>query len=92
MKSTVDSPFPQVTFVLDINPVKAQERLNKRRVKTGEFTNFDSMEIEFHQKVRGYFHQLREVFPERIEIIDADCSPNQVFGKVVSILQKRQLI
>ncbi|CAG8774971.1 34894_t:CDS:2, partial [Gigaspora margarita] len=33
-KKTIDLPFPDITFILDIDPQKAQERLKKRRLET----------------------------------------------------------
>jgi dTMP kinase len=38
-QKTINLPLPDLTFVLDIEPQKAQERLNKRKVETGEYTN-----------------------------------------------------
>jgi thymidylate kinase len=38
-KKTIDLPLPDITFVLDIDPQQAQERLKKRKLATGEYTN-----------------------------------------------------
>jgi len=38
-KKTIDLTLPDITFVLDIDPQRAQERLNKRKIETGEYTN-----------------------------------------------------
>jgi dTMP kinase len=38
-QKTINLPLPDLTFVLDIEPQKAQERLNKRKTETGECTN-----------------------------------------------------
>ena len=38
-KKTIDLPLPDITFVLDIDPLQAQERLKKRKLATGEYTN-----------------------------------------------------
>jgi len=38
-QKTINLPLPDLTFVLDIEPQKAQERLNKRKTETGEYTN-----------------------------------------------------
>jgi dTMP kinase len=38
-KKTIDLPWPDITFVLDIDPAKAQDRLKKRKLATGEYTN-----------------------------------------------------
>ncbi|CAI2171416.1 8199_t:CDS:2 [Funneliformis geosporum] len=35
-KKTIDLPLPDITFVLDIDPQQAQERLKKRKLATGE--------------------------------------------------------
>jgi len=39
MEKTINIPQPDITFILDIDPQKAQERLNKRKKETGEYSN-----------------------------------------------------
>jgi dTMP kinase len=36
---TINLPLPDITFILDIDPLQAQQRLNKRKLETGEYTN-----------------------------------------------------
>src|SRR4051812_33332113 len=36
-KKIIDFPMPDITFLLDIDPQKAQERLKKRKLETGEY-------------------------------------------------------
>lgn len=86
MKKTVGSPVPKFTFILDIDPVIAQARLDKRRQETGEYTNFDSAEVKFHQKIRAYFHEIKELFPNRVHLIDANRTPDEVFASVMKII------
>jgi thymidylate kinase len=38
-KETINLPIPDLTFILDIDSQKAQERLKKRKLATGEYTN-----------------------------------------------------
>ena len=38
-KKSIDLPLPDITFLLDIDPQQAQERLKKRKLATGEYTN-----------------------------------------------------
>lgn len=92
MKNTVNSPIPQATFVLDVDPLVAQKRLSGRREKNGEYTNFDSIEVNFHQKIRVFFNEIKKIFPERIHIIDANKSPDEVFSKVLEILKSKNFI
>jgi dTMP kinase len=89
MKSTVASPVPHFTFILDIDPAIAQERLNKRREETGEYTNFDSAEINFHEKIRVFFHKIKEMFPKRVHLIDANRTPDEVFASVMKIINNQ---
>jgi dTMP kinase len=36
---TINLPLPDITFILDIDPQQAQQRLDKRKLETGEYTN-----------------------------------------------------
>jgi dTMP kinase len=80
--------MPDLTFILDIDPLKAQARLNKRKIKTGEYNSFDALKLEFHQKVRKSYLKLKKLFPERILIIDAKKNENELLEEVQKIIQK----
>jgi dTMP kinase len=88
VKKTIDLPFPDITFVLDIDPRRAQERLNKRKKETGEYTNWDNLKLEFHHRIRNYYLELKKVFPERIYIINAEKSENEILEEVETIIKK----
>ncbi|CAG8477938.1 5225_t:CDS:2 [Scutellospora calospora] len=81
-QKTINLPFPDITFILDIDPQKAQERLNKRKVETGEYTNWDNLKLEFHQRIRNNYLKLKKLFPERIYIIDASKSENEIVEEI----------
>lgn len=87
-KKTIDLPFPDITFVLDIDPQQAQERLKKRKLATGEYTNWDNLELEFHHRIRNYYLELKKFFPERIHIINAEQSENEILEEVQTIIKK----
>jgi dTMP kinase len=38
-QNTINIPYPDLTFVLDIEPAQTQERVNRRRQETGEEPN-----------------------------------------------------
>ena len=65
---------------------KAQKRLEKRKSETGEYSNFDALKLEFHQKVRTGYLELKKLFPERILVIDAEKSENEVLEEVQEII------
>jgi len=88
MEKTIDVPRPDITFILDIDPQKAQERLNKRKKETGEYSNWDSLKLEFHQRIRNYYLELKEYFPERICVINANQSETEILTEVLDIIKQ----
>ena len=85
---TINLPLPDVTFVLDIDPIVAQERLKKRQEETGEYTNWDNLDLDFHQKIRSHYLELKTYFPERIIIIDANKSEEEIVTEVWETIQQ----
>jgi dTMP kinase len=82
-QKTINLPFPDLTFVLDIEPQKAQERLRKRKeAETGEYNNWDNLKLDFHQRIRNNYLKLKKIFPERIYVIDANKSEKEVTEEV----------
>jgi dTMP kinase len=88
MEKTINVPRPDITFVLDIDPQKAQERLNKRKKETGEYSNWDNLKLEFHQRIRNHYLELKKYFPERIYIINADRSETEILTEIRGIIKQ----
>jgi dTMP kinase len=87
-EKTINIPLPDITFVLDIDPLKAQERLNKRKEETNEYSNFDALKLEFHQKVRNSYLELKKIFPERIVFINAEQKEDKILAEVQAIINQ----
>lgn len=87
-QKTINLSLPDLTFILDIEPQQAQERLQKRRQTTGEQSNWDQLNLEFHQKIRNYYLELQKHFPERIIIIDANKSEKEIAIEVGEIISQ----
>jgi dTMP kinase len=87
-RETLGLFLPDITFILDIDPLQAQERLKKRRLETGEYTNWDNLNLEFHRKIRNYYLELRKYFPERVYVIDAHRSENEILIEVEEIIHQ----
>ncbi len=66
-QSLISSIMPDITFVIDIKPEIALERALAR----GDNNKFESMDMEFHNKVYQGFLRLSERFSDRIVKIDA---------------------
>jgi dTMP kinase len=89
-QETINLPLPDLTFILDIEPQKAQERLSKRKAEAGEYTNWDNLKLDFHQKIRDNYLKLKKIFPERIYIINASKSEEEVVEEVAEIIKQLQ--
>lgn len=87
-KKTIDLPFPDITFVLDIDPQQAQQRLKKRKLATGEYTNWDNLKLEFHQRIRNHYLELKKIFPERIYVIKADQKEEEILTEAQDIIEQ----
>jgi len=44
--------------------------------------------LEFHQKIRNHYLELKKVFSERICIINAERSENEILEEVQTIIKK----
>lgn len=75
---------PNLTLYLDIDPKVGLERGQKSK---GSHDQIEAENIEFHQKIRKAFHQIREKDPSRFQIIDASQSKEAVFKEAFSLIQ-----
>ncbi|MCG2882932.1 MAG: dTMP kinase [Candidatus Nanopusillus sp.] len=75
---------PDITFVLDIDPKIAMERINSRGKSLTSYEN-----IEFLKKVRENFLKLKEIFPEdNIIYINGEEKPEYILNKILNIIEK----
>lgn len=83
-KLVVGASQPDRTLILD-GPV--QDLLSRRRDR-GMSDVFESMPIEFHEKVREAFLDIASRNPERCRVIDAMQAPDDVLKAVLSKLHE----
>lgn len=69
---------PDVTFLLDLDLETMRHRRLRRVRPVGATDRMEELPIQFHQKVREGYLQLAREFPDRIKIIDAARSENEV--------------
>jgi len=87
-----DNLDPNLTLLLDIDPAVSLQRAKAATAKennTGD--RIEAEKINFHQQVRAGYLELahRE---ERIEVVDANQKPNNVFGQIKQILKERLVL
>lgn len=78
-----------LTILLDVPPEVACERMRRREAVTN--TAADRIELAgdaFHARLREGFHSLAAANPERIAVVDASGSPDEVWSEVCSQLKR----
>jgi len=75
---------PDITFILDVDPKIAVERINLRGKNITSYEN-----IDFLRKVRENFLKLREIFPnDNIIYINGEEKPEEILKKILNIIEK----
>lgn len=80
--------MPDLTFFLDISPREAFIR----KGGADEGDRLEQSGIAFHEKVYQGYLSLAKTFPQRIAVIDARQTAEEVFNQIVIELKKREII
>lgn len=78
----IEKTIPNLTLYLDIDP-----QIGLSRVKS-KYDRIESEKISFHQKIREGFLILAKKFPDRIKILDASLSKDEVFKNAMNYIEK----
>ena len=90
---SLDGFKPDLTIILDIDPVVGLERSGRRLaaeslgVKQTE-DRFENLEIEFHEKLRAGFLDIAMAEPKRCFVIDAAQSPMAVRDAIIARVEE----
>jgi dTMP kinase len=82
--------IPDLTILLDLDPAQVQARTDVSNDQSGlreEKTRFDAEEEEFHLRVREAFLILARLYPDRIKVLDASRSPQQIHEEIVALVK-----
>lgn len=85
----IEGLLPDLTLYFDLDPIIGLNRINKD--KDREINRLDLESTKFHEQVREGYLKLVEKF-DRIEVIDAEKNPNEVFDQVIKVLSKKEII
>jgi dTMP kinase len=84
-------PEPDGTILLDLDPEIGLERARRRNDASpaaGAEGRFEAEGIAFHKNVREAYLMLARRFPERIRVVDASGTPDEVFARIIPILDE----
>lgn len=73
---------PDLTFVFDVSTEVAQTRVGSEKDR------MESAGIEFHKKVRNGYLEIAKKEPDRVKVVDANNSIEQVFEDAKKIIDK----
>lgn len=73
---------PDITFVFDIDTETSMKRVGKEKDR------MESAGVEFHNRVRQGYLELAKQEPQRIKVIDATKSIEEIHDEVINILKK----
>jgi len=75
---------PWLTFLLDLD---VEEGLSRNR-DAGKVDRFEQETVDFHNLVRQGFHQIAREDPERVKVVDASRSKEEVSGEIIRIIEE----
>jgi dTMP kinase len=82
---------PDATILLDLEPAVGLERArcrNKTVPSAGREGRFEAENLSFHMDVRNAYLELAKLAPERVRVIPAWGTPDEVFSRIIPLLQE----
>lgn len=83
----IDGIMPDITFLLNIEKNIALERLKKRE---NTLDKYDNLDLEQRNKIFNSYLKLKDIFPDRIQIINASLSEEEVFAQIQKIFLSKK--
>lgn len=83
----IGSTMPDLTFFLNLSP---EEGLKRIKTRQRESDRLDNEKLAFHQKVYEGYQIINQKFPDRIVIIDARKSPDDIAEEIVTRIIKKK--
>ena len=82
--------IPNLTILLDLDASQVHSRTEVGNDQSGrreEQTRFDKEAQQFHQRVREAFLVLARLYPERIKVVDASRSPEDIHREITRLVE-----
>lgn len=86
----VDKTWPDLTLVLDLDPEIGLKRATLRNLEDGkakEEGRFEAEHISFHRKIREGYLTWAALNHDRMKVIDASSTPDEVFERITAAIQ-----
>ena len=73
---------PDLTLIFDLDIESGFRRAGLRQETAGQYDRFEAENRSFHQRVREGFLEIARQEPERVKVINAEGTPEEVAGRV----------
>lgn len=84
----VQHRVPDLTILLDLDPTKVQQRTDTAYdINREKQSRFDAESEQFHRTLRQAFLEIAREHPERVKVIDASQSPEQIHKEIVVLVE-----
>ncbi len=80
---------PDLTLLLDLDPTQVHTRTNVAQDASGlreQQSRFDTESERFHQTLRQAFLTLARTYPERIKVVDASQTQEEIHEEIVALV------
>jgi len=80
---------PDKTILLDLAPETGLLRARARNAASAAAAaegRFEAEDLEFHKRVRAAYLELARQWPQRIRIVDAAGTPDEIFSRIAAML------
>ena len=79
---------PDLTILLDLDPSQVHQRTDDASGQREERTRFDAEAEDFHRRVQEGFRMLARKYPERIKVVDASRTVEEIHQEIVELVQR----
>lgn len=86
-KAAIGDLMPDFTLYMDLDPNVGLARIGKN--KDREVNRLDMKPIDYHQAVRKGYLEIAERFTDRIEVVDASGTVEEVIGLLLGVVDAR---
>jgi len=81
----IDGKLPDLTIVVTVRPEVGMERIKNNR---HEFDRLELEKIEFHHVVYNGYQKLKDLFPNRVKMVNGEQTKEEVLAEAKGILKE----
>jgi dTMP kinase len=79
---------PDLTLVFDLDPAEARNRALRRARPVGQKDRLEDQDLKFYEAVAEGYRSLAKHQPQRVKLIDASGTREQIFARIQEELRR----